>query len=143
MNRVFAFWPSLKGFCIAVSAIALTLGSSFVRVNAQLDPTFGTDGISAFVDSNSRISLGFFALPDGKFLSVSNRAATGSNGSGPYDLIRLNAGGSTDTSYGNGGVAQLPIPFVTTFGALGINAAARQPDGKTKRRYSRARRFRR
>jgi uncharacterized delta-60 repeat protein len=130
MNSTFTFWPSLKGFCIAVSAIALTLGSSFVRVSAQLDPTFGTDGISAFVDSNSRTSLGFFALPDGKFLSFSNRAATGSNGSGPYDLIRLNADGSTDTSYGNGGVAQLPIPFITTFGALGIYAADRQPDGK-------------
>lgn len=131
MNNTFTFWPSLKRFCIAVSAIALTLGSSFIRVNAQLDPTFGTNGISAFVDNNSRTALGFFGLSDGKFLAFSNRAATGSNGSGPYDLIRINADGSTDTSFGNGGVVQLTIPFTTNISyPLGIFAATMQPDGK-------------
>jgi uncharacterized delta-60 repeat protein len=131
MNKTLIFWPSLKNFCIAIIAIALTLGSVFtLRVNAQLDPAFGTNGISGFLDSNSRYTLGFFALPDGKFLAVSNRAAFSSNGTGPYDLIRINADGSTDTSYGNGGVVQLPIPFITTFGVVRIYASAMQPDGK-------------
>ena len=69
MNSTFTFCPSLKRFCIAISAIALMLGSGFIRVNAQLDPTFGTNGISAIVDANSRSSLGFFALADGKVFS--------------------------------------------------------------------------
>lgn len=131
MNSTFAFWPSLKRFCIAVGAIALALASGFIhRVSAQLDPTFGTNGISTFVDSNDRRSqLGFFSLPDGKLLVVSNRTSTWS-GLGPYDLIRLNEDGSTDTSFGNGGVVQLPIPFITSFGDVGIFHAARQPDGK-------------
>jgi len=126
MKTTHNFWPLVTKLGIAVGAIVLTLGLSWIRVNAQLDPTFGTNGISAFVDGNSRDSMGFFSLPDGKFLSVSNRSAFGS---GPYDLIRLNADGSPDTSYGIGGVVQLPIPLSNS-GVRGIHAAARQPDGK-------------
>ena len=129
MNKISTFWPSLIRFCIAVSVIALTLGSGLIRVNAQLDPTFGTNGISTFVDTHNRSQLGLFNLPDGKLLVVSNRTASW-GGLGPYDLIRLNEDGSPDTSYGNGGVVQLPIPFITSFGAVGIYGAARQPDGK-------------
>jgi len=129
MNETFVFGPSLKRLGIVLSAVMLILVSNSVRVHAQLDPTFGTNGISGFVDDNSRISIGFFGLPDGKFLVVSNRSGS-TGGTGPYDLIRLNADGSTDTSYGTGGVVQLPIPFINTFSEVGIRTVARQPDGK-------------
>lgn len=112
-----------------MSAIALTIGPGFIRVNAQLDPTFGTNGISTIVETNSRTSLGLFPLPDGKLIVVASRSQ-GTSGNQPFDFIRLNEDGSTDTTYGNGGVVQLPIPFISTGGIVGISGAAMQPDGK-------------
>jgi uncharacterized delta-60 repeat protein len=121
--------PLLKTLYIAFSIFFLTLALSCIRTNAQLDPKFGTNGISTIAGPGSRFSMGLFGLPDGKLMVMASRSI-GTYGNQPFDLIRLNADGSIDTSYGNGGAVELHIPFISTDGIFGIEKAAMQPDGK-------------
>lgn len=99
---------------------------SSTQTKAQLDPTFGTNGISTVVRPSQQLAIATFALPDGKILVVVENAPFHKL----YEFTRFNADGSLDTTYGSGGTVQLPIPFITNFGSYGIFAAARQPDGK-------------
>jgi len=91
---------------------------------AQLDSTFGTNGVTttAFNESASPVSV--FLLPDGKFLVV----ATTTQSANRYYFVRYNSDGTLDTTYGDAGKVYLePIS-----GTMGINARSvvRQPDGK-------------
>jgi uncharacterized delta-60 repeat protein len=92
-----------------------------------LDPTFGVGGIvtvaingSAGVDSGAGLAL----QPDGKIV-LAGDGISGSTGSLQFAAVRLDRDGSLDPSFGEGGIAQVPI------GAASIaTAVVIQPDGK-------------
>lgn len=107
-----------------VFAAILFVSAGYVK--AQLDPTFGSGGISTVAESGQQLSIATFALSSGKILVVVEDILSNKK----YKFVRFNGDGSLDTTYGSGGTVQLPIPFITNFGSYGISAAARQPDGK-------------
>jgi uncharacterized delta-60 repeat protein len=91
---------------------------------AQVDPNFGTDGVSTH--NTEKVPVATFALSSGKALVLANRI--NSSNSSTYDFVRFNSDGTVDSSYGTGGSVSLPIPF--TGSSFGLAAAARQADGK-------------
>ncbi|WP_460431516.1 M10 family metallopeptidase C-terminal domain-containing protein, partial [Azotobacter salinestris] len=104
---------------------------SVIRLNADgsLDTGFGSDG-KAIVDirgSNDQ-GLGLTVLPDGKLLVAGQSHNSGSH-SYDYDfsVIRLNADGSLDTSFGSDGKATFDIAGA---GRNLVHSMTVQPDGK-------------
>jgi len=96
--------------------------------NGSLDPTFGTDGVvTTPVGTGADVAYAVAVQPDGKIVAAgfrSNTARIGHN----YDiaLVRYNANGSLDTSFGSGGKVRTAIgPKDDVATALVI-----QPDGK-------------
>lgn len=90
--------------------------------NGGIDTSFGNGGkvvVSFAVDGSTRLAV----LPDGKIL-VSGTVSYGA--SSAFALLRLNANGGLDTSFGVGG------SVTVTIGATGntARALALQPDGK-------------
>jgi uncharacterized delta-60 repeat protein len=96
------------------------------QVKAQLDPAFGTNGISTVSRPDRQLSIATFPLAGGKILVVLENSASNKT----YEFVRFNADGSIDNTYGSGGTVQLNVPFITSFGYYGIFGAARQSDGK-------------
>jgi uncharacterized delta-60 repeat protein len=95
-------------------------------VNAQLDPTFGTNGVVTANTSVNDKPLATFVLPDAKVLIVSsNECCTSPN---KVFFIKFNSDGTPDASYGTNGIIEVPIPFNANTGE--IFSAARQTDGK-------------
>lgn len=82
---------------------------------AQLDPTFGTNGVATAAEAGP--PLGSFVLADGKILVVTQSS-----------FIRFNGNGTLDNTYGTNGVVQLSIPYLGQIHAM--TGAARQSDGK-------------
>ncbi len=89
--------------------------SSLARLNSDgtLDPTF-TLAANVSITDGTHSDNALVLQPDGKIL-VNGRISGGAN----YNVIRLNADGSLDTSFNVAGGAD-----------LGINKIALQPDGK-------------
>jgi uncharacterized delta-60 repeat protein len=73
----------------------------------ELDPTFGTNGrVTTFVGSPGGDVVAANAVvvePDGKIV-VAGTAFNGGTGNQDFTLVRYNADGSLDTSFGDGGV---------------------------------------
>jgi uncharacterized delta-60 repeat protein len=97
---------------------------SAVSTNAQLDPTFGTNGVTITDGSGEDTPIAAFTLPDEKILVVNK----GENLGKFYYLLRYNSDGSPDTTYGTNGKIQLPIPFMGSDNHM--LKAVRQADGK-------------
>jgi len=110
---------------LTAGVFAAMLIVSATQVKAQLDPTFGSGGVTTITDSSNRLVIATFALSDNKILTVSQVYP-----SKIYYLTKFNTDGSLDTSYDNDGVVQVPISFPNTSSSGGIFGAARQPDGK-------------
>jgi uncharacterized delta-60 repeat protein len=106
----------LTGALVLLNIIFLSAAA-----NAQLDPTFGTNGTTVTDVSSVDIPSGAFTLPGDKILVFSQ----GTNGSG-FHFVRYNSDGSPDATYGMNGVVTLPIPNTTNE----IYGIARQSDGK-------------
>ncbi|HEY0426220.1 MAG TPA: hypothetical protein VGC76_00310 [Pyrinomonadaceae bacterium] len=122
MNRVF----HLKTFAflfIALNMIFLLVDKSF----AQIDLTFGTNGVTKTNLSGKDSPIGGFVLPDGKILVV---AENGIPNLTSYYFLRYNADGTPDATYGDGGKILLSIPFQAQGYNYWLVKAARQPDGK-------------
>lgn len=131
MNLVYKY----KLICSQTYKIALLstlfLAISFIctvrNINAQLDPTFGTNGVSQTDISLNDIPRETFILPDGKILVVSQNVDAQNNTK--YHFIRYNSNGTLDLSYGTNGIKEISIPFI--FNTLRrVNNFVRQPDGK-------------
>jgi uncharacterized delta-60 repeat protein len=99
--------------------------------NGSLDPMFGSGGKATTVltssGTNFHASVLALALqPDGKFVVVGQQYWTLSTGGIFHEgmLLRYNANGSLDTTFGNGGVVTTVIPFGsspnTTYAAVAI-----------------------
>jgi len=98
--------------------------------SAQLDPTFGSGGRFIRVAPGGETAIKSFLLPDGKFLVFTANYAT-PTALPTYELVRFNADGTLDPSYGTNGAAHLAIPFISTASFdREITDVARQADGK-------------
>lgn len=114
----------LKTFA-AAAVILLVL--SVNKISAQLDPTFGTNGVTTTNFSDPATPIAGFVLPDTKILVVAKIELAGSLNR--YYFIRYNNDGTPDATYGTGGRIELPLPMPLNSN-IHILDAARQPDGK-------------
>jgi uncharacterized delta-60 repeat protein len=96
--------------------------------SGALDPTFGSGG-EALLSLGTSITapLTMSIQPDGKILAI----AVVVNGASPgvVNLIRLNASGSLDSTFGSGGRVVVNFPAPPQFSAS-PNQVLVQPDGK-------------
>jgi len=75
-----------------------------------LDQSFGTGGVVRVGGNTAPTRVEqIVRQSDGKLVVVGDGVATNKRQSPPLVLVRLNQDGSTDQSFGGGGVAQLPI----------------------------------
>jgi uncharacterized delta-60 repeat protein len=115
---------------IVVSGLEAPSGNfGLIRYNADgtLDTTFGTsgNGIVTVPQPGSLNAGGGKQLEvqsDGKIVAISYFT---NSAPGAFGAVRVNADGTLDTSYGNGGWATAYIPYKDT-----LNASVLQPDGK-------------
>ena len=119
---------SLKLPATVLSVIlAIIIGA--VDANAQLDPTFGTNGVADAATGVGGDPLLTAVLPDGKIFLVSVKFWGSGTGNDRLFFARLNSDGTPDTTYAINGVIEVPIPgSIPSVGR--INGAVRQPDGK-------------
>ncbi|NNF56640.1 MAG: T9SS type A sorting domain-containing protein, partial [Rhodothermaceae bacterium] len=99
----------------------------FLRLEADgaPDPSFGTDGVVVMdFDGLNDFALDCVLQPDGKILAAGVGSGNGATSS--FALVRLQADGSLDSSFGAGGIATVD------FTGLSARASALllQPDGK-------------
>lgn len=104
------------------------LNSDFavVRYNADgsLDTTFGTGGkVTTAVGTGSDAAFAVAIQPDGRIVAAGRNT---NNSSSDFTLVRYNADGSLDMSFGTGGIVLTPI------GPIGdlIASVAILPDGR-------------
>lgn len=105
-----------KTFLLSLFIITLTIFAQ--NIQAQMltpgmpDPTFGTNGrVMVTIKANDSFSYTDTVVqPDGKILVLAN-AGNNENGVVSYRLIliRYNADGSADLSFGTGGVSNIPV----------------------------------
>lgn len=93
--------------------------------DGSLDPSFASGG-RALLDLGGGFPSTLVLQPDGKLVALVFRFGFGIVGSGQI-LARFNADGSLDTSFGSGGLAQLP--FVSRTFPFFVDLAV-QSDGK-------------
>ncbi len=100
-------------------------GGMIFAAPGDLDPTFGTGGkvIGTIADTQAAQDVKLQA--DGKILLAS--ATTGVNGYSDFAVLRLNADGTTDTTFGSGGKASVSFGDFYNENAGVITV---QPDGK-------------
>ena len=107
---------------VLVAAVLMVLGASYVAP-ADVDASFGVSGrvLTNFSAPQSAIAL--VRQPDGKLVAA-GFATIGSTSS--FALVRYDADGSVDASFGSGGLA------TASFGAEAciVRALVLQPDGK-------------
>ena len=95
-------------------------GLARYNANGTLDTSFGTSGLVTLSPaSNTEYVNALIVLPDGKILAAGEA-------NGDTAIVRLNANGSYDLSFGTSGRTIVPI-LASTDTIYGI---ARQPDGK-------------
>jgi uncharacterized delta-60 repeat protein len=93
-------------------------------VDGSLDMTFDGDGIvTTSLSSGNDICTGVVVQPDGKIIVGGN---SDPNGNGDFALLRYNADGSLDASFGQGGKVVTPLGASGDFG----DTIALQPNGK-------------
>jgi uncharacterized delta-60 repeat protein len=92
------------------------------NANGSLDTTLNTTGIVTTLIRGYDFANAVIVLPSGKLLAVGGSTPRGPTAPA-FTLVRYNANGSVDTSFGDNGAA------VTILNGV-VQAAALQPDGK-------------
>jgi uncharacterized delta-60 repeat protein len=112
---------------IVVAGTANFGAFGLMRFNADgsLDTSFDGDGkVTTQLSSAGSEATSLVALPDGKLLAGGISRA--SNGTGQFALVRYNANGSIDTSFGSGGIVTTLVgPRSASLFALAV-----RPDGR-------------
>lgn len=110
---------------ISLAAVFL-VSSTATNATGALDPTFGANGRAAVVvgDSAETEARAIVVQPDGKII-VAGYAILGNMGR-DIVLVRFNADGSPDTSFGNNG----RVVFAVSNRNENINSVALQPNGR-------------
>jgi uncharacterized delta-60 repeat protein len=108
------------------------------NVDGSLDPGFGTGGKVSIDLHGTADAKGVAALLPGGKIAVAGGTAQTTSVSTPFDVsaVRLNSDGTTDTSFGDAGVALLPgigRPFNTPIHAIQIDGAGKIVLGGTLR----------
>ena len=97
------------------------------RVDGQLDSTFGVGGkVVTDILSTQNYIEGMAIQPDGKIVAVG--AASPDVNTGDFALVRYNADGSLDTSFGPGGNGVVLTDFSSR--DTGTGGVALHPDGR-------------
>jgi uncharacterized delta-60 repeat protein len=92
-----------------------------LAADGALDPSFGNGGIARpTVNLPSFSAAQITRQADGKLVLVGSETASSSLEFPPVVLVRLNADGSLDQSFGNGGVDVLPIQTSCNCATLGL-----------------------
>ena len=99
-----------------------------ITAHAQLDPTFGTNGIITLSNVGEK-PMASYNLPDGKILLVSEELINADTQAHKYYLSRFNADGTPDATYGTNGVVTL-FNQATSSNIFRFFNCARQLDGK-------------
>jgi len=95
------------------------------NTNGSLDTTFGSGGKVVTAFSGSDIIEGLAIQPDGRIIAVGSTVIT-FNQSNDLAVLRYNANGSLDTSFGSGGI--VTMDFFAHYD--GANCVVIQPDGQ-------------
>jgi uncharacterized delta-60 repeat protein len=106
-----------------LTALFLILFS--LAANAQIDPTFGSNGVTLAYPGVGAGPFGSFILPDGKIFVVVREGCCGGGSQGQTFFYRFNSDGTPDTTYAPNGFKQISLPF-----SFITRATARQSDGK-------------
>jgi uncharacterized delta-60 repeat protein len=117
-------YPNRRFSAAALSLFVIVFVLTVSPIDAQIDPTFGTNGV-AIANAGTNKPLGHFVLPNGKILVISRDGGTPSR----LCFVRLNDNGTPDGTYGTNGIIQVTVPY-TNPNQGRIHAAARQADGK-------------
>jgi len=116
------FKPSFKEVVLLFFVTLLFAGQIFARTAGALDNSFGAGGIAIFNIGNGGIA-DMVVQPDGKIL------VAGNGDPNTFVIIRFNADGSPDTSFGMNGKVTTEIFAQDNLGSS-ISGLALQPDGK-------------
>ena len=113
---------------VFAAVVLLALPSGAAAAEGDLDPSFGSGGIATALvgtgDSPVTLAAGVVLQPDGKVvLGGSARLEIGHTG---LALARFTAGGSLDSTFGNGGVVLTDLGVDSGF----LARVALQTDGK-------------
>jgi uncharacterized delta-60 repeat protein len=97
---------------VVLLAVGLAAAGGASGEPGDLDPTFGSNGLArvddrAFGDPGSDSAATVFAQADGKLLAGSDNL-----GQTDFTVVRLNADGSLDSGFGEGGRTRLDVPGV-------------------------------
>ncbi|HSK70314.1 MAG TPA: hypothetical protein VK892_01370, partial [Pyrinomonadaceae bacterium] len=115
---------NIKYFLVLL--VCLTTSVINIQANAgDLDPTFGANGKIFGTMSNTEAAQDAALQADGKIVLAS--ATIGADSSADFAVIRLNANGTTDTSFGTNGKA---VVSFDNFANERASAVVVQPDGK-------------
>lgn len=112
-----------RGATIGICVLSM-LGSAALASPGDLDPSFGTGGVvstnfSTFQSQSDDVVL----LPDGRFVTGGSRWKGGDN---DMALVRYQADGTVDPSFGASGVATASVGTASDY----AQALTRQSDGK-------------
>lgn len=94
--------------------------------NGTMDSTFGTDGIAALPSGVSPFGSALAVQPNGQIVWGGETTAPSGTGAA-FAIVRFNANGSLDTTFGTGGVASTAF---ANSNVQGPDAILVQPDGK-------------
>jgi len=92
-------------------------GSSFLisryLTDGSLDTTFNGSGYTSLLARDHAMASGVAVQSDGKIVVVGTAMAPGGTGSNSSDMmvVRLNADGSLDTSFGDSGIQVVVLPY--------------------------------
>jgi uncharacterized delta-60 repeat protein len=137
LNSTFdAFATEPDGKVIVVGGLSSgSDNSGILRLNkdGSLDTTFGSGGEVITQLSLAGATVVVVVQPDGKILVVTTSATFGNQASGYVSLLRFNANGSVDSSFGVDGEtlsAALPGHVPQSTGSVTVAGVVVQPDGK-------------
>ena len=114
-----------KSLKVVATLTIILLFITISIINAQVDSTFGTNGVATADTGVTDKPIASFVLPDNKVLVVSRNDCCSTPNK--VFFVRFNENGTIDSTYGNNGVIEVAIPY-TISGQ--INGAVRQSDGK-------------
>jgi uncharacterized delta-60 repeat protein len=126
----------IRHACTSLMSLLLLTAPVAQALDGDLDPTFGTGGRELLtVDSfNQPIGATLVAndvaiQPDGKIVIAGYAATSGASGASEWIIVRLNADGSYDHTFG---ISQNGIAYFYLFGPADNQAAgvALRPNGK-------------
>ncbi len=107
--------------------------------NGSLDTTFGTNGVALFPTESSDSStanplsaVGAVVVQSNGQILLAGDSYNSTTGDSTFAVMRLNANGSVDTTYGNNGISSVPVIPITGSTIIGntVEGAALQSNGQ-------------